>query len=66
MTAFWCIVGALLLNLVVGAAVWAAFDDPDYRWFKWYQAAPFPLVMQPLMLTCWPLRVYWRLTREIS
>lgn len=58
---------ALLLNALIGAAVWAAIDDDRQSLFRWYDSAPGPLgpMLQFLILQAWPVGLWlWRRGRH--
>jgi hypothetical protein len=59
------LIGAFLINLLIGAGVWAAIDPDDRRLFRWYAAAPYEW-LKVAVLSAWPVGLYlwWRETRR--
>ena len=57
------ILGIFLGNLVLGSIVWCSIDYPDQRLFKWMVSAPPEIdwLTAPLVLTCWPIGLYFRI-----
>ncbi|MDO8357294.1 MAG: hypothetical protein Q7U76_12965 [Nitrospirota bacterium] len=56
-TILWWIIGVLLLNCLIGAGVWAAIDEEDGRFYKWYCDAPRGWI-KPLVLLAWPFALW--------
>lgn len=54
------VLAIFILNLIIGAGVWAAIDTEDKRFYKWYSEAPF-IFLNVLMLSLWPVGVYFYL-----
>ena len=51
-------------NMVVGAVFWVLVDDEEQSFFHWYASAPLPFLIQPLMLTLWPVAfVLWLIAK---
>jgi|WetSurMetagenome_2_1015567.scaffolds.fasta_scaffold820382_2 hypothetical protein len=46
-------------NTVIGAGVWAAIDEDDKRFFKWFQKAPC-VVVQIMILNFWFVALAYR------
>lgn len=56
-------IGVFLVNLVVGAAVYAFIDDDERSLYEWYCKCPFGL--EALILTFWPIGLYiWFINRR--
>jgi hypothetical protein len=51
----------ILINMVVGGAVWVALDDEDESLYKWYSSCPPKVAwfVQPLVLTLWPVGLFF-------
>ena len=64
MTTLWWVLGVLVGNIVIGAAVWAAIDDDEQSLLSWFKKCPpqISFVAQPLVLFVWPVGVWfwWR------
>lgn len=60
----WAVVG-VVVNLVVGAGVWASIDDKEQRLLYWYTDCPPQIgwLVQPIALTAWPVGLWfwWRM-----
>ena len=65
-TLLWTLLG-LISNLVIGAGVWAFIDTKDQRLYAWYCDAPPRLawLLQPLVLTAWPIGLWWRVGKNV-
>jgi hypothetical protein len=49
----------VILNTVIGAAMWVAMDDDEENLLKWYSTAPEPQwFSQLLALNLWPWVLY--------
>jgi hypothetical protein len=58
---------AAAINSIVGAIVWAHLDYEDQRLYDWYAKCPKSIAWFacPLVLMCWPVGVWLRLTGRI-
>lgn len=61
MTIVWWIIGALIVNLVIGAAVWSLVDDESQRYLSWFKSCPARIAFfaQPLVLSAWPVGLWF-------
>lgn len=58
--ALWAI-GLFMVNMFVGAAVWAWADDAEYSLFHWVESAPNE-TLKIIVVHLWPFAVWlkWR------
>lgn len=57
----------VILNMILGAGVWATMDDGDQNLLRWYKSCPEEIswILQPLVLTVWPLGLWlWYIKRK--
>ncbi len=58
----------LVLNTVLGAAVWTAIDDDKQRFLAWFKECPPSISFwaQPLALNAWPFAMWfwWKQPKE--
>ena len=55
---FWILIG-LLINMFIGAVVCVTIDDKEEHLYHWYKECPLPIFGKPLILSCWPIILYF-------
>lgn len=63
----WILFGAVAVNMILGAIVWASIDDKDHRLYRWYADCPHKIawIAQPLVLMAWPVGLWlWSKQRK--
>lgn len=55
----------VIINMIIGSFVLYMIDNKEGDLFKWYKRCPFPIIGCPLILTCWPIILYfkWRFNK---
>ena len=50
----------VLIDMIVGAAIWAAVDDKQQRLLNWYSGCPrnISFFAQPFVLMAWPVALW--------
>lgn len=54
-----CVLAGLLINTLFGACVWLWLDDDQQSLYDWYCKAPLPVIIQPIVLNCWPIGLFF-------